>query len=51
MDKSNEEPSKQITIRLTDSEIEDVRDLTKVDAVAPAVVSIVRKAIAKAKER
>ena len=40
-----EEEYRQINIRLTDAEIEAVRDITKVDAVAPAVVSIVRKAI------
>ena len=44
---SNEEETKQVNIRLTDAEIAAVRELTKVDAVAPAVVSIVRKAIAK----
>ena len=42
---SNEEETKQINIRLTDAEIAAVRNITKVDAVAPAVVSIVRKEI------
>ena len=40
-----EEEYRQINIRLTDAEIAAVRDLTKVDAVATAVVAIVRKAI------
>lgn len=42
---THEEEYRQINIRLTDAEIAAVRDLTKVDAIAPAVVSIVRKAI------
>lgn len=45
--KTPEEDYRQVNIRLTDAEIEAVRKLTKVDAVAPAVVSIVRKAIEK----
>ena len=44
---TEEENSRNITIRLTDAEIAAVRDLTKVDAVAPAVVAIVRKVIEK----
>ncbi len=40
-----EEEYRQVNIRLTQAEIEAVRNLTKVDAIAPAVVSIVRKAI------
>ncbi len=40
-----EEEYRQVNIRLTPAEIEAVRNLTKVDAIAPAVVSIVRKAI------
>lgn len=44
-----EEEYRQVNIRLMESEIEAVRNLTKVDAVAPAVVSIVRKAIEEAK--
>ena len=40
-----EEEYRQINIRLTDAEIAAVRNLTKVDAVAPAVVAIVRKTI------
>ena len=40
-----QEEYKQVNIRLTQAEIDAVRDLTKVDAIAPAVVSIVRKAI------
>lgn len=39
------EERKPYTILLTDAEVADVRDITKVDAVAPAVVSIVRKMI------
>ena len=42
---TSEEEYRQINIRLTDAEIAAVRDLTKVDAVATAVVAIVRKAI------
>lgn len=41
---TNEE-RKPYTILLTDSEVAAVRDMTKVDAVAPAVVAVVRKAI------
>ena len=40
-----EEEYRQVNIRLTDAEIKAVRNITKVDAIAPAVVSIVRKAI------
>ncbi len=40
-----EEEYRQINIRLSDEEIACVRDIVKVDAVAPAVVSIVRRAI------
>ena len=36
---------RQVNIRLTDAEIAAVRDITKVDAIAPAVVSIIRKVI------
>jgi hypothetical protein len=39
------EEYRQVNIRLTPAEIEAVRKLTKVDAIAPAVVSIVRKSI------
>ena len=46
-----EEEYRQINIRLTDAEIAAVRDLTKVDAIAPAVVSIVRKAIEQSKAK
>lgn len=35
---------KPYTILLTDDEVAWVRDYTKVDAVAPAVVAVVRKA-------
>lgn len=37
---------RQINLRLKDEEISAVREITKVDAVATAVVAIVRKAIA-----
>ena len=40
-----EKEYRQVNIRLTPAEIEAVRNLSKVDAIAPAVVSIVRKAI------
>lgn len=40
-----EEDYRQVNIRLSLSEIKAVRDITKVDAIAPAVVAIVRKAI------
>ena len=40
-----DEEYKQVNIRLTQAEIEAVRDITKVDAIAPAVVSIIRKTI------
>ena len=42
---NTEEDYRQVNIRLTTAEIEAVRDITKVDAIAPAVVAIVRKAI------
>lgn len=42
---SNEEKPRLIGIRLTDAEIKAVQDLTKVDAIAPAVVAVVRRAI------
>ena len=37
---------RDITIKLTPEEIAAVRDITLVDAVAPGVVQIVRRAIA-----
>lgn len=40
------EEYRQVNIRLTEAEIAAVRDITKVDALGPAVVAIVRKAIA-----
>lgn len=40
-----DEEYKQVNIRLTPAEIEAVRNITKVDAIAPAVVAIVRKTI------
>lgn len=42
-----EENSRNVTIRMTDAEIAAVRDITKVDAIAPAVMSIIRKTIEK----
>lgn len=39
------EECRQISIRLTENEIKCVREITKVDAIAVAVVAIVRKAI------
>lgn len=36
---------RDITISLTEDEIVAVRDITKVDAVAPGVVAIIRKVI------
>lgn len=42
---NTEEDYRQINIRLTPAEIKAVRGITKVDAIAPAVVAIVRKAI------
>lgn len=42
---NTEEDYRHVNIRLTTAEIEAVRDITKVDAIAPAVVAIVRKAI------
>ena len=41
---------RDITIKLTAEEIADVRRITNVDAVAPGVVAIVRRAIAQHKE-
>lgn len=41
----SEDKVRLIGIRLTEDEIDAVQELTKVDAVAPAVVSIVRKFI------
>lgn len=41
----NQEPLKTYAIRFSDSEVADVRDITKVEAVAPAVRSIVLKEI------
>ena len=41
----SEDKVRLIGIRLTENEIDAVQELTKVDAVAPAVVSIVRKFI------
>ena len=41
----NEDQIRIISIRLTDAEIKAVQDLSKVDAIAPAVVAVIRKAI------
>ena len=43
------EELKTYAIRFSDSEVADVRDITKVEAVAPAVRSIVLKEIEKRK--
>ena len=42
---SADETLKTYAIRFSDSEVADVRDMTKVEAVAPAVRSLVLKAI------
>lgn len=47
---NNEEEYRQINIRLKDDEIAAVREITQVDAVATAVVAIVRKKIAEHKK-
>ena len=44
-----EETLKTYAIRFSDSEVADIRDITKVEAVAPAVRSIVLKEIEKHK--
>ena len=44
-----EETLKTYAIRFSDSEVTDIRDITKVEAVAPAVRSIVLKEIEKHK--
>lgn len=46
---SPEKILKTYAIRFSDSEVADIQDMTKVDAVAPAVRSIVLKEIEKAK--
>lgn len=45
----NEETLKTYAVRFSDSEVADVRDITKVEAVATAVRSIVLKEIEKHK--
>lgn len=42
---SSETQTRIVSIRLTDAEIKAVQDLSKVDAIAPAVVAVIRKAI------
>ena len=42
---SNEEEMKPYQIRFNDTEVTKIRDITKVEAVAPAVRSIVLKKI------
>lgn len=44
MKDKKEEERKPYTILLYQSEVDFVRDETKVDAVAPAVVALIRKA-------
>lgn len=46
MNDTHAQDYRQVNIRLTEAEIAAVRDITKVDALGPAVVAIVRKAIA-----
>lgn len=43
--KNTSEECRQISIRLTENEIKCIREITKVDAIAVAVVAIIRKAI------
>ena len=45
MSDNNENERKPYTIQLSDGEVASVREITKVDAVAPGVVAIVRTAI------
>lgn len=40
-----EDEKQQVNIRLTAEEIAEVRNITKVDALAPAIVAIIRKEI------
>lgn len=40
-----DDEKQQVNIRLTAEEIAEVRDITKVDALAPAIVAIIRKEI------
>lgn len=42
---TTEDTLKTYAIRLTDSEAAEIRDMTKVDAIAPAVRSIILKEI------
>lgn len=46
MNDTHAQDYRHVNIRLTEAEIAAVRDITKVDALGPAVVAIVRKAIA-----
>lgn len=46
MIKTNEEESRQYNIKLSNTEVEQIRDITKIDPVATAVVAIVRRFIA-----
>ena len=41
----HEEEYRQVNVRFTEAEIAAVRDITKVDALAPAVRAVVLKAI------
>jgi hypothetical protein len=47
---NNEEEYKQVNIRLKDEEIAAIREITQVDAVATAVVAIVRQKIVEHKK-
>lgn len=42
---TNPDPKRNINIEFAQSELDAVRDITKVDAVAPAVRAIVRQRI------
>ena len=48
--KTQEEEYRQYNIRLSDNEVAKIRDITKIDPVATAVVAIVRRFIATNKE-
>lgn len=50
LNENNEPERNPYTIRLSDEEVADVREITNVDAVAPGVVAIVRAAITRHKQ-
>ena len=51
MNDTREGEYRQVNIRLTEAEIAAVRDVTKVDALGPAVRSLVLKAVEAARGR